>query len=191
MTTADSSDEPFGAGASGEWLSALRRYIAFIAAANLVWEFAHMPLYTLWETGAAGEIIFAAVHCTGGDILIALSAVMLALFLAGTPAWPAVRTGRVVVLTVVLGLGYTLFSEWLNIEVRQAWAYRDLMPVIPVIDAGLSPVLQWIIIPLVGFRFATRPLVRSYKTAPTPLEPAIAPSCGAHPRTFRNRQLTP
>jgi hypothetical protein len=171
MTAAHSSDGSFGATASGEWLPALRQYIAFIAVANLVWEFAHMPLYTLWERGSAGEIVFAAVHCTGGDILIALCAVMLALFLVGTPAWPTVRTGRVVVLTVALGLGYTLFSEWLNIEVRKAWACRDLMPVIPVIDAGLSPVLQWIIIPLAGFRFATRPLGRSYKTAPNGDDP--------------------
>ncbi|MBU0726710.1 MAG: hypothetical protein KJ904_05635 [Alphaproteobacteria bacterium] len=156
MTAAHSSDGLFGAASAGGWLSALRRYIVFIAVANLVWEFAHMPLYTLWETGSTGEIVFAAVHCTGGDILIALSTVMLALFLAGSPAWPAIRTGRVVMLTIAFGLGYTLFSEWLNIEVRQAWAYRDIMPVIPVIDAGLSPVLQWILVPLAAFRFATR-----------------------------------
>ena len=48
----------------------------------------------------------------------------------------------------------TVFSEWLNIEVRQAWAYRDAMPVIPVLGAGLSPVLQWIIVPLAGFWWA-------------------------------------
>jgi hypothetical protein len=74
-----------GEGAVG-WLSALRRYITFVAFANLIWEFAHMPLYTLWETGSAGEIIFAAIHCTGGDILIALSVVMLSLFLFGDGA---------------------------------------------------------------------------------------------------------
>jgi len=90
-----------------------------------------MPLYTLWQTGTAYEIAFAAVHCTGGDVLIALSAVVLALFLVGSPAWPAARRGHVIVLTVVLGLTYTLFSEWLNIEVRESWAYSDLMPVIP------------------------------------------------------------
>lgn len=155
MTLAHSNEGSFRAAGSVEWLSALRRYTAFVAVANLVWEFAHTPLYTLWETGSAGEIVFAAVHCTGGDILIALSAVMLALFFVGSPAWPAVRKSRVVVLTVAFGLGYTVFSEWLNIEVRKAWAYRDLMPVIPVIDAGLSPVLQWIIVPLAGFRIAT------------------------------------
>ena len=155
MTSADSSDGLFGAVRSGEWLFALRRYIAFIAVANLIWEFAHMPLYTLWETGSTSEIVFAARHCTGGDILIALSAVMLALILVGSPAWPAEGKRRVIVLTVTFGLGYTVFSEWLNIEVRQAWAYRDLMPVIPVIDAGLSPVLQWILVPLAAFHFAT------------------------------------
>lgn len=113
-----------------------------------------MPLYTLWETGSTGEIVFAAVHCTGGDILVALSAVMLSLFLLGNKAWPATRRNPVVAGTVAFGLAYTIFSEWLNIEIREAWAYRDLMPIIPVLDAGLSPVLQWIVVPLAGFRFA-------------------------------------
>lgn len=142
------------AGGSGAWLGTLRRYMIFIAIANLAWEFVHMPLYTLWRTGSPSEIAFAALHCTGGDVLIALSAIVLALFLAGDPAWPAARSGQVTSLTLVLGLAYTLFSEWLNIEVREAWAYSDLMPVIPIIDAGLSPVLQWIVIPLVAFRYA-------------------------------------
>lgn len=142
---------------AGGWLGALRRYMAVVATANLVWEFGHMPLYTLWETGTWGQIAFAALHCTGGDVLIALSAVMLALFTAGTPAWPAAGRERVVVLTLLFGLAYTLFSEWLNISVRQVWAYRDLMPVIPGLDAGLTPVLQWVLIPLGAFWWATRP----------------------------------
>lgn len=148
-----------------DWLRTLRRYLAFVALGNLVWEFAHMPLYTIWETGTPAELVFATVHCTGGDILIALSAVMLALFLAGSRLWPEEGRRRVVVLTVLFGLVYTLFSEWLNIEVRQAWAYRDLMPVIPVIDAGVSPVLQWIVIPLTAFWWAMRPVLATVKGA--------------------------
>jgi hypothetical protein len=139
-------------------LRALRRYFAVIIPANLIWEFAHMPLYTIWNEGSWGEIVFAAVHCTGGDILIAMSALMLALMLAGR-GWPFVHQARqqVTILAVVFGLGYTLFSEWLNIVIRAAWAYSDLMPIIPVLDAGLSPVLQWIVIPLTGFWWASRP----------------------------------
>lgn len=138
-------------------LGALRRYFAVIIPAHLVWEFLHMPLYTIWNDGTWGEIVFAAVHCTGGDILIGMSALMLALMLTGQ-GWPFVATTRhrVTILAVAFGLGYTLFSEWLNIVIRAAWAYSDLMPIIPVLDAGLSPVLQWIVIPLAGFWWAAR-----------------------------------
>jgi hypothetical protein len=136
------------------WLTVMRRYFAVMAVGNLAWEFAHMPLYRLWETGTAGEIVFAAIHCTGGDILIAMAALMAALFLFATGDWPERGYRRAAVPTIVIGLGYTIFSEWLNIVVRESWAYRDLMPVIPLIDAGLSPVTQWIVLPAIAFWWA-------------------------------------
>jgi hypothetical protein len=141
------------------WLRALRRYIGFAIVANLLWEFAHLPLYTIWKKGTAREITFAAVHCTGGDVLITTAALMLALLIAGA-SWPIEpRAYRLVaVLTLAFGVSYTLFSEWLNIVVRKSWAYSELMPIIPIVDAGLSPVLQWIAIPLAAFWWVRRPL---------------------------------
>jgi hypothetical protein len=144
-----------GAASERNWLDALRRYFAFTAIAHLTWEFAHLPLYTIWLTGTPGELAFAAVHCTGGDILITLSTIMLSLCLFGGGDWSRTQAWPVLTGAVVFGVAYTVFSEWLNIEVREAWAYRDLMPVIPVIDAGLSPILQWIVIPTVGYVWAT------------------------------------
>ena len=38
------------------WLSALRLYLSFTVVANLVWEVAQLPLYTLWRTGSVREI---------------------------------------------------------------------------------------------------------------------------------------
>ena len=134
------------------WLSAIRRYLAVIAVGNLLWEFAHMPLYTLWWTGTAGEIVFAAVHCTGGDVLIATASLVLALIAVGSPAWPSERFLPVAVAAMALGLGYTAFSEWLNIGVRRAWAYSDLMPVLPWFGTGLSPLAQWLVVPALAFR---------------------------------------
>ena len=99
----------------------------------------------------------AAVHCTGGDMLITLSTVTLALFLFGSPEWPEARARSVLLAAFASGVGYTIFSEWLNIEVREAWAYREIMPVIPLIDAGLSPILQWIVIPLAAWWWAVLP----------------------------------
>ena len=136
------------------WLVTLRRYLVFAAVAHLLWEFAHLPLYTIWLTGTAGELVFAAVHCTGGDVLITLSTLVLALLLFGASDWPQAHAGRVLAAAMLFGVGYTIFSEWLNIEVREAWAYREVMPVIPVIDAGLSPVMQWVFIPFTAYAYA-------------------------------------
>jgi hypothetical protein len=48
------------------------------------------------------------------------------------------------------------FSKWLNIVIRQAWEYSNLMPVVSLfrLDVGLSPLVQWIAIPSVAFWLA-------------------------------------
>lgn len=138
-------------------LTALRRYMIVVVLLNLGWEFAHMPLYTIWELGTTKEILFAAIHCTGGDALIGLSAIMLAIFLFGGSFWPDKHIKNVLFAAIVIGVGYTLFSEWLNIVVREAWAYSDIMPVIPVLNVGLSPLLQWIVIPVIAYAYALKP----------------------------------
>ncbi len=146
------------------WLSALRRYLVVTAIANLLWEFAHMPLYTIWNTGTWSQIVFAAIHCTGGDILIGLASLVAVLMLAGTPAWPEERFWAVSAMTIVCGLTYTVFSEHLNIYVRGAWAYSTLMPIISLgsLQVGASPLLQWIVIPALAIGAA-----RSAAKSPT------------------------
>lgn len=113
-----------------------------------------MPLYTLWQTGTAAEIVFAAVHCTGGDLLIALSALTVALLIVGTERWPDQSFLPVALAATVIGLGYTVFSEWLNVEIRQSWGYSRWMPVLPRIGTGLSPLLQWLVLPFLGLYWA-------------------------------------
>lgn len=141
-----------------QWHGALRRYFAVIATGNLVWEILHMPLYTIWREESPGRIVFAAVHCTGGDILIALASLTISLLLVGNGTWPAGRFHAVAASTIVLGVIYTIFSEWLNIVMRAAWAYSDLMPVVQLLgfELGLSPLLQWIVVPCAAFWWARR-----------------------------------
>lgn len=141
-------------------LTALRRYMTMLVLLNLVWEFAHIPLYTIWKEGTTEEILFAAVHCTGGDALIGLSAIMLAVFLVGGSRWPDERIGTALFAAISIGVGYTIFSEWLNIVVREAWAYRDIMPIVPILNVGLSPLLQWIVIPVLAYVIALKPVRR-------------------------------
>jgi hypothetical protein len=135
------------------WLSALRAYFALILLGNLAWEFLHLPLYTIWTTGTRAEQAFAAVHCTGGDLLIALASLTLALVLAGQRGWVSVAA-----LAITFGVAYTAFSEWHNVYVRRSWAYSAWMPLLPLggYPIGLSPILQWPVVPSGALWVASR-----------------------------------
>lgn len=133
-----------------------RRYVAFVLPANLAWEIAQLPLYTIWVERPMLQRLLAAAHCTLGDALIATAALMLALLALGDPAWPRAGFRRVLLLASLLGVAYAVFSEWLNLVVRQSWAYSALMPTVPLLGTGLSPLLQWLVIPPTALWWARR-----------------------------------
>jgi len=138
------------------WRRTLMRYFAFVAIANLVWETAQLPLYTSWRTGSIGALAFAVLHCTAGDILIALAALTLALALVGRETWPKDTYAQVTAIATVIGVGYTIYSEWLNTVVRQSWGYMAAMPTLPLVGTGLSPLAQWLILPPLGLWWSRR-----------------------------------
>ena len=132
------------------------RYLLAILIGNLLWEAAQLPLYTIWRDGSPGQIALAALHCTVGDLLIASGALLGALLLIGGSRWPQRRFGAVGATAVVGGLAYTVFSEWLNTEIRGSWAYSDWMPTLPVIGTGLAPLMQWIVVPTLALLWVRR-----------------------------------
>lgn len=124
-------------------------YIAGVGVLNLVWETLQLPLYTLWKESSPAAIAFAVVHCTFGDVLIATVSLFAALVLLWGKRWPQERYWRVALLAGAVGFFYTVFSEWNNTVVTRTWAYSSWMPTLWGI--GLSPVLQWLLIPALVF----------------------------------------
>ena len=131
------------------WLRFMRGYITLIAIFNIFWEMMQMPLYTMWNNDTWGTIIYSVIHCTFGDVLIAVTSIALALLICGNSQWPQKNFCIVAVLTVIIGISYTFYSEWLNIYIHKSWAYTDTMPVLNIgpWDFGISPLMQWLIIP--------------------------------------------
>jgi hypothetical protein len=136
-------------------LQTLWRYALASMLGHGAWETLQLPLYTIWSDGTPAEIAFAVVHCTGGDLLIAGTTLLTALLAFGR-GWPsdAIAYRKVGIAAVMLGVAYTIFSEWLNVGVRQTWAYSAWMPQVPWLGTGLSPLAQWIVIPTVGLGWA-------------------------------------
>lgn len=136
------------------WSFILRRYLPRLALCSLAWEIAQLPLYTLWSESSPGQIAFAVAHCTAGDVMISTAALVLALIAsraAGPADWP--RT-RVAIFMVMLALAYTFLSEWINLA-QGNWAYSPWMPVLPWLGVGVAPLMQWIVVPLTAWRWAS------------------------------------
>lgn len=136
----------------------MRRYLGASLVLHVGWEIGQLPLYTLWSTEPWAKQAFAVIHCTIGDVMIAVLSLVIALAVVGRAGWPRISTRSVWLLSLLLGVGYTVYSEWLNVNVRGSWSYSSLMPTLPLIGTGLSPVLQWLVVPtIVQWFVAGRP----------------------------------
>jgi hypothetical protein len=130
-------------------------YIGLAAIGHFLWEAGQLPLYTLWSTGTPREIAIAIFHCTGGDILITTAAIAAAAALARGWRWPAFGW-RMAFSAIVFGIAYTILSEWLNVQIRRSWSYTAAMPVLPWLGTGLTPLLQWLVVPGLAFAITAR-----------------------------------
>jgi hypothetical protein len=119
VTTAETTTHPY-------WLAAIRRYLVVSAIGHLLWEVAQLPLYTLWHSASPGQIARTVLHCWIGDLAIASAVFVLALAIAGTREWPVRHVVVVGFIALVLSVGYTAYSEYVNSVIRQNWAYADM-----------------------------------------------------------------
>ena len=117
-----------------------------------------MRLYTLWDEAQATYIAFSVAHCTLGDVLIGAAALVVALVAGREGPLKLWRWKRIATVTVLAGAGYTLFSEWMNITLLRSWTYAPSMPKVDLagFHLGLSPLLQWLAIPLLSLYLARR-----------------------------------
>jgi len=136
---------PLPVSAARKPLFLLTMWILVSSTANLAWEFAQLPFYTLSDDPDTGKIVRYVLHCTAGDALIALGAYALTALVLGNWSWPLRHQLRDIVLATTLGLTYTAASEWYNVYLDAAWAYSERMPL--VFGVGLAPLLQWLLIP--------------------------------------------
>jgi len=111
---------------------------------NLVWELVQSPLYADHANGWR-YVAWTRFHCTVGDVLILLGAFWATAAVFRSWRWPATRGMGAAGAFLGFGLAYTIWSEWFNTSVREAWAYAPAMP--QVFGIGLSPLVQWLVLP--------------------------------------------
>jgi hypothetical protein len=114
--------------------------ISFIL--NLIWEFAHSSLYVAYKSEEiTNYILFRAAFWDAVIItLIAVAFVKIDLF--KTRKWIIILVGIVIACLI------EIFA--LN---TGRWEYNSLMPIVPIVGVGLSPLVQLSITGFVTFLF--------------------------------------
>ena len=114
---------------------------------NFFWKMIQSPLYDDVKRKPYAEILISRMHCTVGDVAILLGAYWMVVLARADRCWLLQGRVRDIAVFTALGLGYTITSEWVNVDLLSAWGYAAAMPRVPWIGTGLAPVMQWVLLP--------------------------------------------
>ena len=126
---------------------------------NFVWELMQMPLFTGFADFQYYQVILNCMKATFGDVVISLVAFAGACLIARSRMWIILTKNSGVVAFLAIGLVITIVFELLATGPLNRWEYGELMPMVPVIGVGVSPVAQWIILPLLRLWFVKRQII--------------------------------
>ncbi|WP_370205234.1 hypothetical protein [Pararhodobacter marinus] len=111
------------------------------------WEVLQAPLFSSLNNTPHFAGILMCLQATFGDLGIALVSYWGSVAVAGGREWARDPTGRAVAVFLAFGLAATIVLEFVNTEILNRWSYADQMPRLPILGTGLSPLLQWVIVP--------------------------------------------
>jgi hypothetical protein len=88
-------------------------------------------------------------RAAAGDAVLALVAYWSVALVVHHRGWVVVPTASKVLGFTVCGLAITIAIERLALDGlwMQDWSYSPLMPVVPGLGVGLSPLVQWLVLP--------------------------------------------
>lgn len=127
---------------------------------NLPWEFLQVPFFAGMAEREHWDGVKACVRATIGDALILLVGYWGVAMLFRRRNWLSQPSTRHLIAFIAIGVVITVAIERLALTGAWfgGWLYSDQMYVVPGLQVGLSPLLQWLILPPVVVWFARRQL---------------------------------
>ena len=131
--------------------------VAFLSfVLHFVWEFLQVPTYAGMAEMNHWDGVKLCTSATVGDVGFALTAFWITSAASRSRQWIAAPKVWQIALFVAVGIGLTVGFEHYYTQVSGRWHYSDLMPLVPPFGTGLSPLVQWILIPLLVLSLARR-----------------------------------
>lgn len=131
--------------------------VAFLSfALHYVWEFLQVPTYAGMADLNHWDGIKICTSATIGDVGFALTAFWITALAARSRYWIVDPRIWHLGLFVAVGIALTVGFEYYYTEVSLRWTYSELMPRVPPFGTGLSPLIQWIVVPLLVVSLSRR-----------------------------------
>jgi hypothetical protein len=125
-------------------------YCAVSFLLNFIWEILQVGLYKPHFEGFLG-LVLVHLKASLGDVVIALIIFALIALIARDGFWIIKGKTKFLASASIFGFVFAVAIERYAL-VTGRWGYNDLMPIIPLINVGLFPVLQLaILMPLSVF----------------------------------------
>ncbi len=116
---------------------------------NLIWENGQMFLYNGYD-GFLSSFLMCLAATLGDVVIITLIYLIMSFVFRGWNWFQYFSKGKLTILLVV-SLIFAVIIELYGLGTER-WSYNELMPTIPFLDVGFTPILQMIIIvPIVFF----------------------------------------
>ena len=119
---------------------------------NFPWEILQAPLYRI-ETGSLPRW----VHCLRAsfvDGLLVLLILILGARVLRRPDWFDRPGERGYAWMLASGAVFAAALEWTAVHILKRWSYEPTMPLLPVLDIGLVPIAQMLVLPPAIFALA-------------------------------------
>lgn len=120
---------------------------------NFVWELVQGPLYEGYEYDWQ-HISICALASVVDMLMIFLLLFGFAIIYKSVYWIKHLTYNRIITLMLVGAIGAILAEIWHR--GKEDWSYSDAMPELPVVNAGLSPVLQFTILPIIIFTLSNK-----------------------------------
>jgi hypothetical protein len=133
------------------WFSATTVLASFVL--NEIWEMAQMPAYVETAGHPWTSTLGLCTRAALGDVGIILGIYAAGTLVAGDLGWGLRGRWNIYATAAVLGLAYAALVEHAALAAGR-WSYTERMPVVPLLAAGLWPLLQMTLLPPLTFLFA-------------------------------------
>lgn len=129
-------------------------YLGLIFALNFFWEISQMFLYQN-HTSSVADFIFVHLRASLGDVLIFGIIHLLGILIFRKNTWFLKNTPGIYIFSAFTGCVLAVAIEKYALATNR-WDYNDLMPIIPLLNVGLIPILQMILLPLLFLKLSNK-----------------------------------